>query len=100
MLLVANPTSDEETALFELRKFPLRGAGPCARVTNQLRGVEAALRLAEECPEDALLRLRQQSVRQAVSARTCVSAALGPNMGIIMPDMGIDVNDARGPRRQ
>ena len=64
MLLIADAAGDDEPALFQSRKFTLRGARARARLPNQLRCVEAPFRLAEEHAEHALLRLREQRIGQ------------------------------------
>ena len=52
---------------FQLRKFALRRSGARAGVPNQLRGIEATLGLTEKHTENALLCLREQRIRQALS---------------------------------
>jgi hypothetical protein len=64
---MANPSRRDQPACLQLRKFALCRSRTRARVPNQLRGIEAALGLAEKHTEDALLCLRKQRIRQALS---------------------------------
>lgn len=67
MLLMANSSRGDQAAFLKPRKFALRSSRAGARVPNQLGGVEAALRVAEQHTEDALLCLSKQHIRQASS---------------------------------
>src|SRR5688572_19738926 len=67
---MANPSRRDQPAALQLRKFALARSRARARIPNQLRGIEAALGLAEQHTEDALLCLGEQRIRQAFSARS------------------------------
>src|SRR5262245_1875870 len=67
MLLMANPSGQDQAALFQLCKFALRSSRARARVANELRRVEATLRLAEKHTQNALLCPCKKRICQAFS---------------------------------
>jgi hypothetical protein len=60
MFLMTDPTADDQSAVFQLGELSLRCARTCSCGSDQLRCVEAAIGVAKEDAEDALLCLRQQ----------------------------------------
>lgn len=55
MLLIADAAGDDQAAVLESRKFPLRGSRARTGVPNQLGRIDAPVGLAEKHTEDALL---------------------------------------------
>src|SRR5690606_37512886 len=66
VLLIADAAGDNEAAVFESCEFALCRSRTRTGIPNQLRGVEAAVRLAEKYTQDALLRLGEQRIREAL----------------------------------
>lgn len=60
--------------MFKAREFALRGSGARLGISDQFRGIDAPIGLAEKHAQNALLRLRKQRVRQAFAAGAAVSA--------------------------
>src|ERR1044071_8302835 len=82
MLLMANPSCRDQAASFQLRQFALGRSGARARVSNQLRGIEATLGLTEKHPENALLCLREQRIGQALATGSVLCTQYGHNYAL------------------
>ena len=114
MLLMANSSRDDEPALLELRKFALRRSRACARFPNQLRGIAAPLRPAEKHTPGATHLVDVATLTGAVRTRCCVfvnsasarllrrdrlETAFAPNMGRIIPELGMRSRQQRAKAR-
>jgi hypothetical protein len=59
VLLIAYALDRHQAAALEARKFPLYRPRPGVNAPDDLRGIEAAFRMAENKAEDPLLNLRE-----------------------------------------